>query len=78
VIAELYPIENSFLREFKECSSVYEVPEKADSDEISDNGEFEEASRRKLVDSAFDSFTKSRRSDRFFTHRIATNWFKKP
>lgn len=46
---ELYPIENSFLREFKECTSEYEVPDKS-SDEISDEGEFREAKELRLVD----------------------------
>ena len=46
---ELYLIENSFLREFKECTSEYEVPEKS-SDEISDEREFREAKELRLVD----------------------------
>jgi len=37
------------LREFKECTSEYEVPDKS-SDEISDEGEFREAKELRLVD----------------------------
>jgi hypothetical protein len=38
------------LKEFKECSSEYEVPDKQSSGEISDDGEFREAKDLKLVD----------------------------
>jgi len=38
------------LREFKECSSEYEVPEKENSAEISDDDEFREAKNIRLVD----------------------------
>ena len=34
--------------EFKECSSNYELPLKEDSDEISSDGEFEDAKRMEV------------------------------
>jgi hypothetical protein len=33
----------SFYKEFEECTSQYVVPHKEDSEEISDNGEFDDA-----------------------------------
>lgn len=40
----------SIYREFVECSSRYDLPYKEDSDEISDNQEFDDARRLKTLD----------------------------
>ena len=40
--------EPSYMVEFKECSSNYELPLKEDSDEISSDGEFEDAKRMEI------------------------------
>ena len=37
---DVLTIEPSFLQEYRECSSEYEVPDKQSSGEISDEGEF--------------------------------------
>jgi hypothetical protein len=39
--------EPSFIREFKESSSVYEIPKKVEDDEISSDGEFINANKMK-------------------------------
>jgi len=42
------PVEPSIMREFRECSSVYEMPQKNDESEISSDGEFIDAKQMKV------------------------------
>ena len=41
--------DNSLFEEFKNCVSVYNIPKKEDSDEISSEGEFNEARNVQLL-----------------------------
>lgn len=42
--------EPSYIREFKDCTSVYQIPNKVDEEEISSDGEFRDARHLKVLD----------------------------
>lgn len=46
----MHNIEPSMIKEFRECTSEYQIPNKLDEDEISSDGEFQQAKNLRMLD----------------------------